>query len=148
MDHFVAHSLTMPTPRLFYIHDPMGSWCYSLRSSFSALQKDLPWSIRLIYLLGGLAPDSTLSMPESMRQTIQQNWRRIEQTVPEVRFNFEFLAVNTPTRSTYPACRALLATRKQNPDYEIPMLYIVDQNSAPEPRPMTDEPEQRAVFPK
>lgn len=124
-DHFIGRRLTMPTPRLFYIHDPMCSWCYAFRSSFSALQSNLPQSIRLVYLLGGLAPDSTTPMPESMRQTIQQNWRRIEQTVPKVRFNFEFWAVNTPIRSTYPACRALLAARKQSPDHEIRMLKAI-----------------------
>lgn len=124
-DHFIAHSLSMPTPRLYYIHDPMCSWCYAFRSSFDALRTDLPQPVRLIYLLGGLAPDSATPMPDAMRQTIQQTWRRIEQTVPNVRFNFEFWAFNTPIRSTYPACRALLAARKQSSDYEIPMLKAI-----------------------
>ncbi len=115
----------MPIPRLYYIHDPMCSWCYAFKSSFNALQRDLPRSIRFIYLLGGLAPDSTTPMPESMRQTIQQTWHRIEQIVPKVRFNFDFWAFNTPIRSTYPACRALLAARKQSPDHEIPMLQAI-----------------------
>lgn len=111
--------------RLFYIHDPMCSWCYAFGSSLNALQRDLPQSIEMIYLLGGLAPDADKPMPPDMQQAIQQTWRRIEQTVPGVGFNYDFWSNNIPMRSTYPACRALLAARKQGPDYEMPMLKAI-----------------------
>jgi putative protein-disulfide isomerase len=115
----------MTNVQLFYIHDPMCSWCYAFSESLAGLQRDMPADIQMVYVLGGLAPDTTEPMPEGLRQTIQQNWRRIEQTVPHVRFNFDFWALNTPMRSTYPACRALLAARKQGMEYELKLLQAI-----------------------
>ncbi|CAH1204143.1 conserved hypothetical protein [Candidatus Nitrotoga sp. BS] len=105
--------------RLFYIHDPMCSWCYAFSRSWAALQAELPEQIAIIYLAGGLAPDTTEPMLLSMQHTIQHIWQQIEQTVPGVSFNYDFWSRNTPFRSTYPACRAVLAARKQHAEPEM-----------------------------
>ncbi|WP_370654078.1 DsbA family protein [Methylophaga sp.] len=118
-------SKAMPEPRLIYIHDPMCSWCYAFSASLQALQRDLPPGIVFDYVLGGLAPDTTTPMPMEMQQALQQTWRRIETTVPGVRFNFDFWTASTPVRSTYPACRALLAARQQGPDCETRLLRAI-----------------------
>jgi len=103
---------------LFYIHDPMCSWCYALNSGLTALQKVLPDFIRIKKIVGGLAPDAIKPMPGELQQNIQQTWRRIEQTIPNMQFNYDFWIINTPVRSTYPACRAILAARQQGADFE------------------------------
>jgi putative protein-disulfide isomerase len=107
---------------LYYIHDPLCSWCYAFKTSLSALKQALPPDIKFKRLLGGLAPDSTEPMPLALQQSIQQAWHRIEQTVPGVKFNFAFWSNNTPIRSTYPACRSLLAARKQGIEFEDRLL--------------------------
>jgi putative protein-disulfide isomerase len=110
---------------LFYIHDPMCSWCYALDSSLTALQKELPDFIRIKKIVGGLAPDTTKSMPVELQQNIQQTWRRIEQTVPNMLFNYDFWLINIPVRSTYPACRAILAARQQGAGFEDKMIGAI-----------------------
>jgi putative protein-disulfide isomerase len=110
---------------LFYIHDPMCSWCYAFDSSLTALQKELPDFIRIKKIVGGLAPDTTLPMPVELQNNIQQTWRRIEQTVPNMQFNYDFWIINTPVRSTYPACRAILAARQQGADFEDKMIGAI-----------------------
>ncbi|MDO8939851.1 MAG: DsbA family protein [Methylicorpusculum sp.] len=115
----------MPEPRLMYIHDPMCSWCYAFSASLKALQRDLPPGIVFDYVLGGLAPDTTTPMPIEMQQALQQTWRRIETTVPGVQFNFDFWTLTTPVRSTYPACRALLAARQQGSECETRLLRTI-----------------------
>ncbi|MFA6051984.1 MAG: DsbA family protein [Methylobacter sp.] len=110
---------------LFYIHDPMCSWCYDFEASFCALQKALPTSVRVIKLVGGLAPDTTETMPDDLQKSIQQTWHRIEQTVPNIQFNYDFWTINTPVRSTYPACRAILAAKKQGADFEAKMISAI-----------------------
>ena len=117
----------MPELRLYYIHDPMCSWCYAFKQSLSGLQQALPTEINLIYVLGGLAADSNEPMPETMQNAIQQAWQRIEKTVPNIQFNYDFWAVNTPIRATYPACRALLAARKQSSEFELKLLQAIQQ---------------------
>ena len=118
-------STASPIARLIYIHDPMCSWCYAFSKSWAALQAELPEDIAIIYLAGGLAPDTTEPMPLNMQHTIQHIWQRIEQTVPGVSFNYDFWSRNTPIRSTYPACRAVLAARKQQAESEPEMVHAI-----------------------
>lgn len=117
----------MPTihSRLFYIHDPMCSWCYAFNQSWAALQKDLPKDIQVVYLVGGLAPDTTEPMPPATQKIVQQAWQRIEQTVAGVQFNWDFWSRNTPMRSTYPACRAVLAAKKQRAEAAPEMMRAI-----------------------
>ena len=112
-------------PRLFYIHDPMCSWCYAFGQSWSALQQDLPRDMEIVYLVGGLAPDTTEPMPLATQKMVQQAWQRIEQTVPGVHFNWDFWSRNTPIRATYPACRAVLAAKKQRTEAEPEMIRAI-----------------------
>jgi putative protein-disulfide isomerase len=112
---------------LYYIHDPLCSWCYAFKTRLSALKQALPPDIEFKRLLGGLAPDSTEPMPLALQQSIQQAWHRIEQTVPGVKFNFAFWSNNTPIRSTYPACRSLLAARKQGIEFEDRLLARIQE---------------------
>ncbi len=115
----------MTDTRLFYIHDPMCSWCYAFGTSLSSLQKDLPTTINMINLLGGLAQDTKEPMPVSLQNSIQQAWQKIEKTVPNIQFNYDFWLLNTPLRSTYPACRAILAARKQGAEFEPSILHAI-----------------------
>lgn len=107
---------------LYYIHDPMCSWCYAFDIVLKKLECDLPDSIYLKKLVGGLAPDTTEPMPASLSKTIQKTWQQIEKTVPHIQFNYEFWNKNQPVRSTYPACRAVLAAKKQSPAFENKMI--------------------------
>ncbi len=102
---------------LYYIYDPMCSWCYAFEPCLAELQQRLPQQLNLKMLLGGLAPDTTEVMPAATQAMIQRAWQQIEKQVPNVRFNFDFWSKNTAYRSTYPACRAILAAQKQSPAF-------------------------------
>lgn len=110
---------------LYYVHDPMCSWCWAFGPTLERLLQQLPGEISVEKLLGGLAPDTDAPMPATMRERLQQTWRLIEQTVPGTRFNFDFWQNNTPRRATYPACRAVLAAREQGADAA--MLAAIQQ---------------------
>lgn len=103
----------------------MCSWCYAFSQSWNALLKALPRNIEIVYLVGGLAPDTTEPMPLATQKMVQQAWQRIEQTVPGVHFNWDFWSRNTPIRSTYPACRAVLAAKKQRTEAEVEMIRAI-----------------------
>jgi putative protein-disulfide isomerase len=110
---------------LYYIHDPMCSWCYAFKSVLKKLRQKLPATIHFQTVIGGLAPDTKEAMPEETRQMVQQAWHRIEQKCPEIKFNFDFWHKTTPIRSTYPACRALLAAKQQDLKFEALMLEAI-----------------------
>jgi putative protein-disulfide isomerase len=114
-------------PTLYYVHDPMCSWCYAYTPVWTQIQQQLPAAIRVQYILGGLAPDSDQAMPPETRAYIQEQWRKIMQAVPGTLFNFAFWEQCQPRRSTYPACRAVLLARQQGSTYEIAMIRAIQQ---------------------
>ena len=108
--------------KLYYFHDPMCSWCYAFSAALNTIETKLPDSIELIKIVTGLAPDSMTPMTTELQKTIQAHWKKIEQTVPNVTFNYDFWHKNTAIRSTYPACRAVLAAKNQSDDFENEMI--------------------------
>jgi putative protein-disulfide isomerase len=84
---------------------------------YAEIYRTLADQIILIELLGGLAPDTEQPMPTDMQQYLQQTWRTIQQRVPATRFNYDFWTKCKPLRSTYPACRAVIAARYQGEQY-------------------------------
>jgi putative protein-disulfide isomerase len=112
---------------LIYGHDPMCSWCYGFSQVHDQLIEGLPAEVEIRRLVGGLAADSDLPMPEPMRQMLQQTWARIEQTIPGTKFNFDFWNKCEPRRSTYPACRAVIAAREQGEQFDLMMTRQIQQ---------------------
>lgn len=99
----------------YYVHDPMCSWCWAHRPEWDRLQQALLPLVTVRTLVGGLAPDSDAPMPMAQRDAISGYWRQI-QALLDRPFNFDFWTLNTPRRSTYPACRAVMAARWQGFD--------------------------------
>jgi len=83
--------------------------------------------VNIRYVLGGLAADSDQPMPESMQQSIRSNWQRIQQQIPGTEFNYDFWSQCQPRRSTYPACRAVIAAGMQAAQAESKMLFAIQQ---------------------
>jgi putative protein-disulfide isomerase len=98
---------------LYHVHDPMCSWCWGFRRSWDNLREALPAAITVVNVVGGLAKDSEQPMRLEQQKTIAGYWGSVsEQTDAE--FNFDFWEKCSPRRSTYPACRAVLAAHKQD----------------------------------
>ena len=97
---------------LYYFHDPMCSWCWGYRPTAQRLFSSLPAGVSQTNVLGGLAPDSDEPMPAAQRDAIAGYWRRIEDLLGTT-FNHDFWTDCEPRRSTYPACRAVIAAAKQ-----------------------------------
>jgi putative protein-disulfide isomerase len=127
------------TMTLSYFHDPMCSWCYAFQPTWNELKSRLPDNIATKRVLGGLSPDDDAQMPESLQQTIRQHWQRIEQVVPGTSFNYEFWTKCKPRRSTYPACRAVIAAVMQNAAMEDPMIEAIQRAYYREARNPSDD---------
>jgi len=112
---------------LFYVHDPMCSWCWGFSNAWQDIQNNLPSNLNTTLIVGGLAPDSSEPMPVSMQLSLQQTWQRIQQAIPGTEFNFDFWTLNAPRRSTYPSCRAVLAAKAQSDEFEAPMIKRIQQ---------------------
>jgi putative protein-disulfide isomerase len=113
--------------RLYYVHDPMCSWCWGFDKTRKRLLEKLPSSVEVVRLLGGLAPDTSEPMQGEMREYLQKTWHRIQQRIPGTEFNFDFWTACTPRRSTWPACRAVIAAREQGAEYDEPMTRAIQE---------------------
>lgn len=112
---------------LYYVFDPMCSWCYGYAPVWAQLKERLPENVRVQYVLGGLAADSDEPMPEATRTYVQAQWRKVMLAAPGTEFNFEFWEKCTPKRSTYPACRAVMLARQSGRNAEIAMLEAIQR---------------------
>ena len=105
----------------------MCSWCWGFRPVLQAIVSALPASVPLVYVMGGLAKDSDEPMPEETRAYVQRNWRDVSATTG-AEFNWDFWRKCEPRRSTYPACRAVLAARAQRED-AVPEMFDAIQRA-------------------
>ena len=111
-------------PTLLYIYDPMCSWCWGYRTTWQLLQDKLSSTVDVKYLVGGLATDSDEPMPENMQHFLQQTWHKIAEQIG-CEFNYDFWSDCQPRRSTYPACRAVIAAREYGLEQE--MCFAIQQ---------------------
>ena len=112
---------------LYYVHDPMCSWCWGFRPTWLKIQAALSDDIEVRYLLGGLAPDNDEQMSKSMQLDIASFWEKIQHHISGTEFNFDFWDKCKPRRSTYPACRAVIAARMQAAELEKPMIEAIQR---------------------
>ena len=102
----------------------MCSWCWGFKPVWDAVKQRLRQRVKIVYVLGGLAPETDEPMPQDMREYLQQAWRKVSE-VTGVEFNFDFWTQTTPRRSTYPACKAALVAREY--DLELAMYEKIQQ---------------------
>ncbi|MCP4009308.1 MAG: DsbA family protein [Proteobacteria bacterium] len=119
---------------LYYSHDPMCSFCWAFRPVWARVRSSLAKSkpeLTIINVMGGLAPDSDEPMPEEVRSKVRAAWQYIEQNIPGIQFNYDFWSQQKPRRSTYPACRAVIATKildaRLNYELEEQMILAIQQ---------------------
>ena len=115
---------------LFYIHDPMCSWCWGFKPVWQQLQAQLGSTVNIVYVVGGLAADSNQPMAAGMQQALEATWQRIQQQIPGTEFNYDFwrhASTTQPRRSTYPSCRAVLAAKIQDSTLEQAMILGIQQ---------------------
>lgn len=98
---------------LYYVYDPMCSWCFAFEETFQEIKKNLSDDFEIIYIPGGLAPHSNEPMPKDMQEKIASIWFQIEEMVG-TKFNHDFWKKCIARRSTYLACQATIAARLQN----------------------------------
>ncbi len=105
----------------------MCSWCWAFSPTWTKVREALPIQISINYLLGGLAPDSKTIMPTETREYVKGNWKRIQEVIPDTKFNYDFWILCEPKRSTYPSCRAVICAKNQRPEIEQSMINAIQQ---------------------
>ena len=105
----------------------MCSWCWAFRPTWQQLRAQLPAGLQVRRIVGGLAADSDVPMEPAMRAKLESIWKAIQARVPGTQFNFDFWTQCAPRRSTYNACRAVLAAKLMDPAAEERMILAIQQ---------------------
>jgi len=99
--------------QLLYVADPMCSWCWGFAPVLASVTADLPDDVGVRLVLGGLAPDSDVPMDDAMVRYVQDAWHAVAAR-SGAEFNHAFWEQHHPKRSTWPACRAVLAAGERS----------------------------------
>jgi putative protein-disulfide isomerase len=103
---------------LYYVHDPMCSWCYAFKPTLDELRKKLNSNIKIVNVVGGLAKHSDEVMPKDVQEKIEHIWYEIKRVVG-TKFNHDFWKECIPRRSTYLACQATILARYEKKELEM-----------------------------
>ena len=117
----------MKSPVLYYVHDPMCSWCWGFAPVWKQIKAALKDAVEIRYVLGGLAVDSDEVMAVEMQSNIRNTWRRIQREIPATDFNYDFWTKCIPRRSTYPSCRAVIAAVMQDESCSERIITAIQQ---------------------
>ena len=66
-------------------------------------------------------------MSPEIREYVMGNWKRIQEVIPDTKFNYDFWTLCKPKRSTYPSCRAVICAKNQCPDIEQSMIDAIQK---------------------
>ena len=111
---------------LYYVADPMCSWCWGFQSNLMQVKEALPSELPLVYVMGGLARDSDEPMPEDVKAYVKNAWRQVTAETG-ASFNWDFWEVCEPRRSTYPSCRAFYAAKVQGEELGVLMFEAIQR---------------------
>ena len=106
--------MTSQDAQLFYVADPMCSWCWGFREALEGVEPKLRAGVAVRLVMGGLAPDDEAPMDEATRLYVQDAWGAVAAKTG-ARFNHDFWSDCKPRRSTWPACRAVLVAEEEAP---------------------------------
>jgi putative protein-disulfide isomerase len=114
----------MTEKTLWYVADPMCSWCWGFMPVIERIRNEYGDRLKVELLLGGLRPGTKEPMPSSQREEILQHWHSVQRMTGQP-FQFEGAMPEGFIYDTEPASRGLLAVSQIAPDLTFPFLKTV-----------------------
>ncbi len=100
---------------LYYIGDPMCSWCYGFGPELDSVLAAYP-NAKFEMIMGGLRPGGNESM-DDLRDFLTDHWKEVELRTGQ-KFNHGILKKSGFMYDTEPACKAVTLVRKLFPRHE------------------------------
>ncbi|WP_179315260.1 DsbA family protein [Winogradskyella undariae] len=121
---------------LFYIGDPMCSWCWGISPQINALERYATQEqIKFNLLMGGLRPGGGQDWSKSFKRFLEHHWHQVNKTSGQP-FDFSIFKKDEFNYDTEPACRAVITVRTIAPDktltfYELVQYYFYVESKDP-----------------
>ncbi len=99
-----------PEKEVFYVADPMCSWCWGFTPTLRGMAQALEGTAQLTFIMGGLRPLTRTPMDEAQRAEIEHHWQSVEERSGQT-FDYDFFQRGEFIYDTEPACRAVCVVR-------------------------------------
>ncbi len=109
---------------LWYIADPMCSWCWGFTPVISAIEDTYKDQIQIGLLMGGLRPGNTEPVTPAFRDEILHHWQQVNKLTGQP-FTFDGAMPDGFIYDTEPPSRAVLAVGELNPAAMLPYFKSV-----------------------
>jgi len=95
---------------IFYVADPMCSWCWGFSPTLRTLSEFLGGRADLTFIMGGLRPLTRTAMDDAQKFEIEQHWKSVAERSGQP-FDHQFFQRDGFVYDTEPACRAVCVVR-------------------------------------
>jgi putative protein-disulfide isomerase len=123
--------------QLVYFADPMCSWCWGFSPVIDAARARFGDELSVRLILGGLRPGTTEVMDEAAKQMIREHWEHVHEASGQP-FDHSFFAREGFVYDTEPACRAIVAVRRQHANGALAFLKHLHHAFYAENRDVTE----------
>lgn len=114
----------MEKPVLWYIADPMCSWCWGFAPVIAQIREEYATAFTLKLMPGGLRPGTAAPLLPEKRAQILQHWHTVHATTGQP-FTFEHALPETFIYDTEPACRGVVSASFINPEKTFPFFAAI-----------------------
>ncbi|MGJ8592665.1 MAG: DsbA family protein [Aquaticitalea sp.] len=114
---------------LYYIGDPMCSWCWGISPQTNALQRYATQeNIKFNLIMGGLRPGGGQAWDKSFKNYLEHHWKEVNKMSGQP-FNFSLFEMEEFNYDTEPGCRAVVTAKTIAPEktlafYELVQYYF------------------------
>lgn len=126
----------MPSPILWYVADPMCSWCWGFSPSIDTLRDAYRDRLKTALVLGGLRPGTTAPLTPHARDEILHHWHAVHARTGQP-FRFDGALAPGFVYDTEPACRAVAAIGGIEPRLVFPLFKAIQHAFYAEGRDVT-----------
>lgn len=121
---------------LWYIADPMCSWCWGFMPVMDEVRKTVGDRMRLEIVPGGLRPGTKDPLPAAQREEILHHWHTVHRKTGQP-FRFEGALPAGFIYDTEPASRAVVVASAVNPDWAFALFKAIQSAFYVEQRDVT-----------
>ncbi|MFP6583163.1 MAG: DsbA family protein [Candidatus Hydrogenedentota bacterium] len=123
--------------KLFYIADPMCSWCYGFAGVIQGIHAQYQDRIDIRLVTGGLRVGSAHRLTDKFRATLSEHWKEVEKETGQA-FNYDFAVPEGFVYDTEPSCRAAVVMRRNKGNEVFPFFETLHKAFYMGNRDLTD----------
>lgn len=109
-----------------YVADPMCSWCWGFSPVIGKVAETFGEDAPVRVMVGGLRPGTVEPMRQKDKDYVRNHWHHVQEASGQP-FDFAFFDQEGFVYDTEPACRAVVAARRLDPEKTLPFLARVQQ---------------------